>query len=194
MRLPGLLCSPFIPLAVLAAIMLLGPSQVALAQPAPPFSPYGTVKLNGANVPLDTQVSGWCAGVMYGSTTEITIYNGDTWYANLDILGDDPGTPQREGCLPGETVSFKVGDHWADQTASWSSTSLRLDLTASSSGPTSTPSPTPTPTATPEPNAVQMTDFRTESTAPIAPSLWPLLLAGVILLTGVGFVLASRQR
>jgi hypothetical protein len=98
--------------------------------PPPPFSPYGTVTLDGQNVPLETEVSAWCSDVQYAQTTTITLYAGATWYSNLDIPGDDPDTANVDGCLAGETVHFRVGASWADQTAPWQSISMRLDLAA----------------------------------------------------------------
>ena len=88
-------------------------------------------------------------GVPYKQTATVT-YLGESWYANLDIPGDDPETTAvKEGCVAQETVSFKIGDLWADQTAPWvSGSSPRIDLTAASALPTQTSTPTATPTAT----------------------------------------------
>lgn len=121
--------------------------------PPPPFSPYGVVKVNGANVPLGTHIGAWCGGGQYGQTTEITLYNNETWYSNLDVRGDDPDTPAKDGCYANETVSFQVAGLWANQTAPWTSTGPRLDLTAAGSLATPTPTPTNTPTPTPVPGA-----------------------------------------
>lgn len=121
--------------------------------PPPPFSPYGIVKVNGANVPLGTHIGAWCGGIHYGQTTEITLYNSKTWYSNLDVRGDDPDTPAKDGCYANETVSFQIAGLLAQQTASWASVGPRLDLTAAGTLATPTPTPTHTPTPTPVPGA-----------------------------------------
>jgi hypothetical protein len=121
--------------------------------PPPPFSPYGVVKVNGANVPLGTHIGAWCGGVQYGQTTEITLYNNETWYSNLDVRGDDPDTPARDGCYANETVSFQIAGLLAQQTAPWASAGPRLDLTAGGTLATPTPTPTNTPTPTLVPGA-----------------------------------------
>lgn len=132
-------------LAGMMGLVLALPDSPAV--PPPPFSPYGVVQVNSANVPLGTQITAWCGGAVYGQTTEITLYNNATWYANLDVSGDDPDSPGKDGCDPGETIRFNVGGLWADQTAAWSSSGPRLDLTASGNLATSTPTPTATATA-----------------------------------------------
>jgi hypothetical protein len=110
-------------------LILLLTALHAAAAPVPPFSPYGTVKVNGANVPSGAEVSAWCGGVRYRST-QATIYEGESWYFNLDVPGDDPETPGKDGCYPGETVSFMIDDLTANETAAWSASSPQLDLTA----------------------------------------------------------------
>jgi hypothetical protein len=118
-------------LSVLCVLVLTALAQ-AQTPPPLPFSPWGTVKVNGANVPTGTQISAWCHGVQYAVTTEIDLYNGESWYSNLDISGDLADTPDvKEGCSSDETISFMVGSLPAKETASWTSgSSSRLDLTA----------------------------------------------------------------
>ena len=120
-------------LALSAAVLLaLVPAYPASAHlpPALPFSPYGTIRINGARVPDGTVVSSWCGGVSYRLTSTV-VASEKSWYFNLDIPGDDPETPDvTEGCTPNEIVSFKIGDSWATQEAQWvSGSSGRLDLT-----------------------------------------------------------------
>lgn len=159
----------FVRIFVLAVVGLLFVAQGALATPPPPFSPYGTVKVDGANVPVGTVVSAWCDGVQYGSTTA-QMQSGETWYYNLDVLGDDSETPAKDGCLPNETVRFKIGDLWADQTPPWSSSGPRLDLTATSPTPAITPTRTPTRTPTPTPiPTVTPTFTATPTPTPTSP-------------------------
>jgi hypothetical protein len=113
---------------VLTVGLLLISVLTALAVPPLPSSFYGTVKVDGANVPVGTTVSAWINGVNYAETTVLP-YNGDTVYS-LDVPGDDPETPGVEGGISGDTVVFYIGDQLADQTASWQSgTNVELDLT-----------------------------------------------------------------
>ena len=118
-------------LSLLCASVLIGPAH-AQQPPVLPFSPWGTVKVDGANAPAGTEVSAWCGGVRYASTTKIDLYNGETWYSNLDIPGDSSDTPDvKEGCAPNEIVSFKIGAAWAKEERLWTSGgSGRVDLTA----------------------------------------------------------------
>jgi hypothetical protein len=118
-----------------ALAVFLTTTQIAFAVPPVPLNLYGIVKLNGLNVPLNTLIVGKCDGQVYGQTTEITLYNGDTWYGNLDVEGDDPETPAKDGCYPGETVSFEIADTLADQTTPWAGTSYQFNLTATIAPP-----------------------------------------------------------
>ncbi len=115
-------------------------ARSAQATPPQPFSPYGTVQEDGADVADGTVVSAWCGGIMYREiTTQMQMVDGVThsWYFNLDIPGDDPDTPAKDGCSANETVTFMIGPSAgsglaAGQTAPWMSSSPRLDLTVTS--------------------------------------------------------------
>ena len=113
----------------LGALLLFLTAFVAAAAPPPPFSPYGTVKVNGANVPAGVEVSAWCGGVRQ-RTTQVMLYEGESWYFNLDVPGDDADTPLKDGCYGDETVNFMIGDLPANETAPWSSSGPQLNLTA----------------------------------------------------------------
>jgi len=116
----------------LAIALLLVNVSTAFALPPLPSSFWGTVKLDGANVPLGTVISARINGIQYATTTVTTYYLGDTLYTNLKVPGDDPATPVVEGGVVGDTVVFYVGSYIADQTAPWQTgTNIRLDLTAS---------------------------------------------------------------
>jgi hypothetical protein len=132
-------------LLVLPAVAATGPASPSA--PPVPLTAYGIVKVNGTNVPLDAEITAWCGGLRAGRTTTITIYDGASWYSNLDVLGDDPDAPGKDGCAANESVSFKVGNLPADQTTPWRSGSVKLDLTAS--GQLNAPTPTPTSSMTP---------------------------------------------
>jgi hypothetical protein len=138
---------------VLTAMLLL--TRTACAEPPRPFSPYGTVMIDGANVPVGVPVGASCGGVVYASQP-VFIVGDESWYA-LNVPGDDPSTTSIvEGCDPGETVNFTVVGLSADQTAAWiSGGTLLLPLTASKPTPTMTVTPTSTPTGTltPTPSA-----------------------------------------
>ena len=137
-----------------------------LAPPVLPFSPFGTVQVNGSSVAVGTVISGWCGGVSYRQTLA-TLSSGITWYFNLDIPGDDPETPGSiEGCTPNEIVSFKIGDLWAGQTTPWlSGASPQLNLTATFATFTPTPTDTSTPTRTPTPTATPSSTPTSTSTS-----------------------------
>lgn len=114
-------------LALAAALLAVGTIH---ASPPFPFTVYGTVKVNGANVPAGTVVTAWCGELQAGSAPA-EIYEGQSVY-NLNVNGDDPATPEaKEGCAADEVVRFKIGDLDADQTANWQAEAfLELNLTA----------------------------------------------------------------
>jgi len=119
---------------VLSVGLLLASALKVLAVPPLPSSFYGTVKASGANVPVGTTVSAWINGVKYSETT-VLVYAGDTVYS-LDVPGDEPETPDKEGGVPGDTVVFHIGTQVADQTAPWQSgTNVELDLTVTNAPP-----------------------------------------------------------
>ena len=116
--------------------LLLTSTPAALAFPPLPSSFYGTVKVDGENVPDGTIVSTWINGVKYAEAT-VSLYAGDTLYS-LNVPGDDPATPDIEGGVEGDTVVFYIGGLVADQTGTWhSSTNVDLNLTAGAPTPTS---------------------------------------------------------
>jgi len=128
-------------LALTTVLLATGP--VFAAPPPLPFSPYGTVKVNNANVPNWVVISAQCGGKIFRQT--ITMINsGESWYFNLDIPGDDAETAGiKEGCTSNETVTFKIGDLTASQTALWvSGGTSRINITATGAMPA--PSRTPT--------------------------------------------------
>ena len=104
--------------------------STVLAFPPFPSSFFGTVKLDGANVPAGTQVSAFINGVQYASSP-YNLYDGNTVYS-LNVPGDDPSTPDViEGGATGDSVFFYIGSTKADQTAPWGpGTNVNLNLTA----------------------------------------------------------------
>ena len=123
--------------------VLIATGSVFAGPPPLPISPYGTVKVNNENVPNWVVISAQCGGKTVRLTTTV-VSGGESWYFNLDIPGDDADTPGvKEGCTSNETVTFKIGDLTASQTALWvSGGGSRIDITATGAMPT--PSRTPT--------------------------------------------------
>lgn len=122
------------------------------AAPPIPYSPWGTVTINGTLATDWVIVEARIGGVAYATTHT----SGGGWYA-LDVVGDDPDTPQKDGGMPGDTVLFYVAGYLATPSGTWASgANARLDLSVSIPGwippatPTPTVPPTPTPTATPQ--------------------------------------------
>jgi LPXTG-motif cell wall-anchored protein len=150
---------------------------VVRAVPPLPSSFYGTIKLNGANVPDGTQVQALINGkiVAYSQTQT---YQGDSVYS-LDIPGDDSSSAAVEGGAEGDVISFNLGGITANQTGAWhSATNVNLNLTAASANtpqpPQATQPPPPTQTEIPIlPTAVIPTINSTFPTAPLAPTAAP---------------------
>ena len=115
--------------AMIVALLLANASP-ALAFPPLPSSFYGTVKVDGVNVPLGTVISAWINGVQYASYAA-TLSGSDTIYT-FSVPGDDPATtPAIEGGAEGNTIVFHIGDLVAVQTGIWhSGVNTRLDLTS----------------------------------------------------------------
>jgi hypothetical protein len=142
-----LICTTLI--SLIASLFICLP---ALAFPQIPSSFYGTVKVNGANVPDGTSVQALIDGTVYADVLTQT-YQGDSVYA-LNVTGDDTDTTVKDGGREGDTVQFKIGGILASQTGVWhSGTNVVLNLTASSTSPIATPvatlTPVPTQTAIP---------------------------------------------
>ncbi|MDF1513802.1 MAG: hypothetical protein P1S60_08340, partial [Anaerolineae bacterium] len=94
---------------LMGVLVLLSFPAGVLALPPIPYGPYGTVQINGAWVPDGTMVLAYCSGVEYGSFA--TQFAAGASRYSMSVLGDDPATPEVEGCVDGETVTFTV-DGW----------------------------------------------------------------------------------
>ncbi len=92
-------------LVAMLLIMLLPGS--AVAQPLLPCHFYGDVTVNGEYVPDGTTVTASIDGVVDDWSTTTFTFEGKSVYA-IDVPGDDPATPEREGGLEGDTVHFTV--------------------------------------------------------------------------------------
>ena len=161
--------------SLIASLFIIQPT---LAVPQIPASFYGTVKVNGANVPDGTSVQALIDGKVYAEVPTQT-YQGDSVYA-LNVTGDDTDTPVKDGGREGDTVQFKIGGVLASQTGVWhSGTNVTLNLTASSTSPIATPLATltlvPTQTALPtlKPSATPVipTPGSPTATTVVQPSL-----------------------
>jgi hypothetical protein len=120
----------FLTSLIVTVSLLLLCVQPAFAVPPQPSGFYGTVKIDGANVPTGTSVTARINGVTY-TTSPYQTYNGDTVYT-VDVPGEDPDTAGTQGGVDGDTVVFFIGDTQADQTGTWhSGTNISFNLTAS---------------------------------------------------------------
>ena len=150
-------------LTFLTSLLLLGkPSPPAAeAQPAVSHVFHGTVTIGGAPAPGGVAIEARIGGVNYAYTSagdHIPRTASDGTYGkgfnNLNVLADDPGTPEKEGGVNGELISFFVGTSpEVAGTASYQSGAVTEKNLFVSSLPTPTPTstPTPTPTSTPVP-------------------------------------------
>ena len=140
----------FLSLSVLIGLISLLITLPALAIPPLPSSFYGTLKVNGANVPDGTLVQALINGQVF-ATGYTQTYQGASVYA-LNIPGDDTDTTLQDGGRENDPIKFEIGGALADQTGTWkSATNVNLNLTATVVGeiaaPQATPSPVPTQTA-----------------------------------------------
>ena len=114
-------------LIIFFAMIATGLVGEAWGVPSLPTTLYGTVKKDGANVPDGTVVSAWIGGVQYASTSTFTS-GADSVYS-INVPGDDPETPTKEGGVSGDVVSFSVGSQMVTETVVFSSgASMNLNL------------------------------------------------------------------
>jgi len=145
--------------ALAALLVWAGP---VLAVPPPPHTFYGSVKIDGANVPNGTLITAYVFDgariVVCGETRTFTPappFPQESSYA-FNVNGDDndPTLPEKDGAVDGDIVYFWIGEGasrtLAFETGVWhSNTTTNLNLTATA-GATATPTPTSLlPTATP---------------------------------------------
>ncbi|MBL7942554.1 MAG: InlB B-repeat-containing protein, partial [Flavobacteriales bacterium] len=115
---------------LLAIILVLNNVSSAMALPPLPSSFFGTVKLDGANVPIGTLVSARINGVQYASVAAF-LDGTDTVYF-FDVPGDDPATAGTlEGGVQNDVIQFYIGGVLASQTGTWlTGTNAQVNLTA----------------------------------------------------------------
>jgi PKD repeat protein len=114
----------------LTVLLIALTSATALAAPPPlPSTFYGTVQVNGEDVPAGTPVSAWIDSIQYAEADSMVV-EGDSVFA-IDVPGDDPDTSFIEGGGEGDTITFQVSGILADQTALWTGGEVsELNLTA----------------------------------------------------------------
>jgi len=83
------------------------PDGLSLAPPVLPYSPYGTAKIGTRNVYTGTLIGAWCGGIKVAEGTS-EFAQGRSGYG-LDIQRDDPATPEKDGCVASEIVTFTMG-------------------------------------------------------------------------------------
>jgi hypothetical protein len=112
--------------------LLMANHSAVLAVPPIPASYFGTVKIDGENVPGSAEVQALIDGIEY-AVVVVEEYGGDTVYS-INIPGDDPLTETViEGGVEGDEILFYVDGILADQTAIWfGSSNTRMNLTADS--------------------------------------------------------------
>lgn len=132
---------------VLCVALLLSRLGVEAAPPRP-ASFWGTVRVNGEFAPSFVTVEARIQGITY-ATKQVQIVGSEVVYA-IDVPGDVPETPGKEGGTLGEIIQFWVSGLQCAQTQTWEEGKrARLDLTATGTLPTLTPTSTASPTATP---------------------------------------------
>ena len=93
-------------LATMVVLIALLASGIAVAQ-EPPCRFYGTVQVDGVNVPDGTQVTASIDGMVLTWTTTTTSSSPESVYV-LDVSGDDSLTAERDGGAEGDVVRFKI--------------------------------------------------------------------------------------
>lgn len=131
----------------LCLILLLMCYNEVAAVPPLPSSFYGTVTVNGANLPEGTLVQAKIDKKIVGYTQTI-LHEGKSVYA-IDVPGDDSSTSQVEGGVRGDVIQFIVGGLTANETGTWNSgTFVEFNLTVTSKSTVEPPQPTRTPLPT----------------------------------------------
>jgi hypothetical protein len=172
-------------------ICLCGLSNLASAQGGElPCRFHGTVTVDGLGVSDGTAITAIIGGDTHDTATPVPEYGPSTYAIKITV-------PEGKKYAEGTTVTFKVGNYFAEETGSWNGGgNLELDLTAYSvPRPTPTPTPAPTlpptpqPTPTPTPTATP-TPTPTPTPAPAASGgnayIYALISVASVILIGIG--------
>ena len=141
--------STLLPFLLCISLLLTCVSRVKAATPLP-ASFYGTVKINGENVPEGTIIRAIINSQVV-ATTQAILFQGETVY-DIDVPADDPNTAAVEGGQEGDIIRFMLAGFLVRETATWQSgtdTEFNLSLTANATLPPPQPTETPTATQTP---------------------------------------------
>jgi hypothetical protein len=174
---------------------LIGPLVTipALAIPPLPSSFYGTVQVDGENVPDDTVVQALIDGQACGQGRTQT-HEGVSVY-HLDVLGDDTDTAAHDGGREGDTIQFEIGGVLADETGTWhSGTNVELNLTGSGAGFLATPPPTPSPVPTQTPVSSGQAAKQEPGDFGLSTVVVLLLAAVVVVAAGAAAWVVLRKR
>lgn len=141
-----------IPGGAIGAFVLLA---AASAQFEPPATVFGSISDAGGTVEDGLPVEAYIGDTLCGTKGQ-TEYTGDgdarvTVYV-IDVVSES----QTPGCgrlRAGQQVRIKIGDRFAEQTATWDPGPVRLDVTFGNATPVPIPTFTPTPTRTPAPDS-----------------------------------------
>lgn len=127
----------------------------ATAQIDPPSTIFGSITDTAGTIPEGVPVEAYI-GDKLCSNKATTVFTGDgaarvTAYV-LDVVSDSqvPGCGTRSTVKRAE-VRIKVGDRFAEQTATWEPGPVQLDVTFGGATPAVIPTFTPAPTRTPDP-------------------------------------------
>jgi MYXO-CTERM domain-containing protein len=137
------------PVALAACLGLLLLSR-ASAQFSPPSTVFGSISDSGGNVEPGVTVEAYIGDTLCGTKGK-TEFTGEgsarvTVYV-VDVVSDS----QTPGCgkqNAQQQIRIKVGDRFADQTATWDPGPVRLDVTFGGATPVAIPTFTPAPTRT----------------------------------------------
>ncbi len=119
-------------LVLLAVVALVLFPAIAYAQGSPPCRFHGTVQVSGANVADGTVITATIDGTDYSATTP-SVYGASTFMIEI-------AQPQQGLSYDGKTVTFKIGNDTAGQTATWSMGGNKaVNLTKGTPPPTTGP-------------------------------------------------------
>jgi hypothetical protein len=112
----------------LRSITLYYLTQPISPPPPLPASFYGQIHFNEYPPDVGTPIEAWVTGMSVRAATTTVQAGSPLYYTSFDVPGDDPGTPQKDGGVDGDLVSFKIGVRIL-ATAPWhSGTHTQVDL------------------------------------------------------------------
>jgi len=140
------------PVALAACLGLLLLSR-ASAQFSPPSTVFGSISDSGGNVEAGVTVEAYIGSTLCGTKGK-TEFTGEGSARVTVYVVDVVSESQTPGCgkmNAQQQIRIKVGERFADQTATWDPGPVRLDLTFGGATPVPIPTFTPAPTRTAAP-------------------------------------------